>query len=183
MRTFEETIYSGPAGPPGGYETPSDPGRRPGDRDARRASLLLLPGIPLALIAGAFWAFLMNTSTFGDHERLLIEGWKGVVLNLPAYLLVVAVGFASLACAARARRLCAGRNLGGLVASAAGLLFVLGAVTRSAANVVMTTSATTATWLLFVADVAVVALVARIAHRWAARHDAAQPGSGQTVAD
>lgn len=112
-----------------------------------------------AVILSGIWSLLVNTASMGGDESELVQGWSGVLRNLPAYTLVVVVASLSVWFAARAHHhgLAGGRSI--LIASCLVLLFGLSSVTRDAAEVVMTTRAATVTWIAFAVDAVVVAAI------------------------
>ena len=134
------------------------------DREIRLA-WQLFGGTFVALILNGMWSLFVGTSSFGGDEKDLVQGWEGVLRNLPAYLLLVAVASLSVWFATQGGVHGSNRAHSALIASSLVLLFALSSVTRDAAEVVMTTRAATMAWVTFGADVVLVALVFFAARR------------------
>ena len=151
---------------------PAGYGRRPmprGDREARTAKLLI-PATFVAMILSGIWTLLVGTASMGGDDADIVNGWPGVARNIPAYLVVVGIGVASIVFAALAIRDRARNGTRILVVAAVVFALVLSQITRDAAELVMDTRAATVSWLLFLVDAVVIALGAAIAHRWATQH-------------
>lgn len=143
------------------------------DRELKFAWMFFL-GTFVALILNGVWSLLVGTASPGGDEDDLIQGWEGVLRNSPAYLLLVVVASLSVWFAARAGVHDSKRWHPALIASSLVLLFALSAVTRDAAEVVMTTRAATTAWLLFGVDLIVVVVVYVAARRRIGRRASGQ---------
>ena len=111
------------AEPPLDFSVGSSPSRATGsERLGRIATLLVLPGLILALIASAAWQLSMGVASMGGDEADLTRGWKGFWLSLPGYALGVGVTTAAFAFAWRARRAGAANWRSALVVSTLGRL-------------------------------------------------------------
>lgn len=120
----------------------------------------------ITFILSGIWSIVVGTASPGANEGDLIQGWEGVLRNLPGYLLVVAVASLSVWFATQAGTDRSPRARLALIASSLVLLFALASVTRDIAEVVMTTRAATASWTLFVIDAVLVVCVYLVAsHR------------------
>ncbi len=128
------------------------------DRDVRLA-MLFFAGTFVALVLNGIWSLFVGTASFGGDEEDLVQGWDGVIRNLPAYLLLVGVASLSVWFAVRAGIHGAPRAKAALITTSLVLLFALSSVTRDSAEVVMTTRAATVAWLMFAVDVFLVGLV------------------------
>lgn len=126
------------------------------DTRARRAMLLAIIGIPVAMVVSGIAQVVFGVASPGGDESDLVRGWAGVARSVPGYALMIGVAVAAVTLAARSRH--AGATTGGtaLVVTCIGLLFAFGATTRDIAEVVMTTRSATVSWLLFLADLAIV---------------------------
>jgi len=127
-------------------------------RDITRA-WLFVGGTFVALILNGLWTIFVGTASPGGDESELVQGWTGVLRNLPAYLLLVSVASVSVWYATRAGSRGSHRGKLALIVTSLVLLFALNSVTRDAAEVVMTTRAATVAWAMFGVDLVVVALV------------------------
>lgn len=134
------------------------------DREVRRA-WIFFGGTFVALILNGIWSMIVGTASPGADESDLVQGWAGVLRNLPAYLLLVTVASLSVWFAVRAGVHRSPRARPVLVASLLVLLFAMSSVTRDAAEVVMTTRAATVAWMTFGVDAIVVGLVFMAARR------------------
>jgi hypothetical protein len=128
------------------------------DRNIRFA-WICFGGTFVALILNGIWSLVVGTASPGADEKDLIRGWEGVLRNLPAYLLLVAVAALGVWFATQAGVRGSRRAKSVLIADSLVLLFALSSVTRDAAEVVMTTRAATVTWMLFGVDAVVVGIV------------------------
>jgi hypothetical protein len=133
-----------------------EPSRRPGDRSGNLALLLLL-GVPIALVVLVLWQFVMQTSAeFSDVERT--RGLSAVLHELPATLLLLVPVVAGLVLGVRSARLGSRRGvvaiwLYSLVLSFVGLMAFSGE------------SVTTVEWILFAAGAIAVLLLSLRAAR------------------
>lgn len=128
------------------------------DRDVRLA-MLFFAGTFVALVLNGIWSLFVGTASFGGDEEDLVQGWDGVIRNLPAYLLLVGVASLSVWFAVRAGIHGAPRAKAALITTSLVLLFALSSVTRDSAEVVMTTRAATVAWLMFAIDAVLVGLI------------------------
>lgn len=128
------------------------------DREVRLA-WLFFGGTFVALILNGIWSMVVGTASPGADESDLVQGWEGVLRNSPAYLFLVVVASLSVWFAFQAGVHGSQRSKSALIASSLVLLFALSAVTRDAAEVVMTTRAATMAWATFGIDAVVVGLV------------------------
>ena len=128
------------------------------DRDVRRAWGFFC-GTFVALVASGIWSMLVGTSSPGADEADLVQGWEGVLRNLPGYALLIGVAGAGVWFAVKAGSHGSERSRPALVATCLALLLALASVTRDTAEVVMTTRAATVTWVLFAVDAVVVGFV------------------------
>ena len=134
------------------------------DREVRRA-WLFFAGTFVALVLNGIWSMIVGTASPGADESDLVQGWAGVMRNLPAYLLLLTVASLSVWFATQAGVYGSPRARPVLVASLLVLLFAMSSVTRDAAEVVMTTRAATVAWMTFGVDAIVVGLVFLAARR------------------
>lgn len=134
------------------------------DREVRRA-WIFFGGTFVALILNGIWSMIVGTASPGADESDLVQGWAGVLRNLPAYLLLVTVASLSVWFATQAGIHRSPRARPVRVASLLVLLFAMSSVTRDAAEVVMTTRAATVAWATFAVDAVVVGLVFMAARR------------------
>lgn len=132
------------------------PARADGDV---RLAWMFFGGTFVALILNGIWSLVVGTASMGGDDDDLVQGWEGVLRNLPAYLLLVVVASLGVWFATRAgiRRSRGARSA--LTATSLVLLFALSSVTRDASEVVMTTRAATMAWVTFAVDAAVVGAV------------------------
>jgi hypothetical protein len=130
-----------------------------------RLAWLFFAGTFVALLLNGAWSLFVGTASFGGDEDELVQGWEGVLRNLPAYLLLVAVASLSVWFATRAGIHGSSRAKFSLIASSLVLLFALNSVTRDCAEVVMTTRAATVAWIMFGIDAVVVGIVYVLVHR------------------
>lgn len=147
----------------------SESGGNRSDREVLRA-WLCIGGTFVALILNGIWSLFAGTASFGADESDLVQGWEGVLRNLPGYLLLIAVPSLGVRFATRAGIRGADRAKSALAAASLALLFALSAVTRDSAEVVMTTRAATVSWLTFGIDAVIVGLVFVTTRRRFARH-------------
>lgn len=127
--------------------------RGPGDRFGNWA-LLMLIGIPIALIVLIIWQNVVKTSPMlNDPER--IRGWSVVLRELPATLLLLVPVVTGLTLGVRAARLGATSGVAAIWLHSVALLFVLLIVLGGSAESVMTTRSATVKWLLFPVEVGV----------------------------
>lgn len=118
-----------------------------------------------ALVLNGMWSLLVGTASPGADENDLVQGWEGVLRNLPAYLLLVAVASLSVWFAIRGTMHGSERAQYALPASFLMMLFALTSVTRDAAEVVMTTRAATMAWVMFGVDALVVVFIFVVARQ------------------
>lgn len=135
-----------------------------GDRELRFAWLFVV-GTFVALILNVIWSLIVGTASPGADESDLVQGWEGVLRNLPAYVLLITVASLAVWFATQAGVRGSKRNRGASIISSLVLLFALSSVTRDAAEVVMTTRAATVSWIAFGADAVIVAGVHLVARR------------------
>jgi fumarate reductase subunit D len=128
------------------------------DREVRLA-WVFFGGTFVALILNGIWSMVVGTASPGGDESDLVQGWEGVLRNLPAYLLLVVVASLSVWFATQGGVHGSQRSKSALIASSLVLLFALSSVTRDAAEVVMTTRAATMAWATFGIDAVLVGLV------------------------
>lgn len=140
-----------------------------GDRDARASLLTILIGVPLSLIAASFWALAVNTASMGGPESDLVQGSAGVLRNIPATILLLAVPITGFAFAARAARQSARNANLAVWACTIGLLLVLVVIAGSTVDSMMTRRDATVKWMLFPLEIAIAAAAQLIA-RFFARH-------------
>jgi len=133
-------------------------GRSRGER-SRRLAWWFAGGTLLAVVLSGIWSLIVGTASPGADEKDLVQGWSGVLRNVPGYAVVVLVGGISVLFATRARRLRADGAHAALVASCVALFLGLASITRDAAEVQMTTRAATMTWLLAAASLVIAAVV------------------------
>jgi hypothetical protein len=130
-----------------------------------RLAWIFFAGTFVALILNGIWSMIVGTASPGADEDDLIQGWEGVLRNLPAYLLLVAVASLSVWFATQAGVHGSRRSRSAFIASSLVLLFALSSVTRDCAEVVMTTRAATMAWVTFGIDAVLVCLVMLAARR------------------
>ena len=135
-----------------------------GDRELRFAWLFVV-GTFVALILNVIWSLIVGTASPGADESDLVQGWEGVLRNLPAYVLLITVASLAVWFATQAGVRGSKRNRGASIITSLVLLFALSSVTRDAAEVVMTTRAATVSWIAFGADAVIVAGVHLVARR------------------
>ena len=134
------------------------------DREIRRA-WQFFAGTFVVLVLNGIWSMIVGTASPGADEDDLVQGWEGVLRNLPAYLLLVAVASLSVWFATQGGVHGSQRAKSALIAASLVLLFALSSVTRDCAEVVMTTRAAPAAWLMFGIDAVLVGLVYVLARR------------------
>lgn len=130
-----------------------------------RLAWIFFGGTFVALILNGVWSIVVGTASPGADESELVQGWEGVLRNLPAYLLLVIVAFLSVWFATQGGVHGSQRARPALIASLIVLLLALSAVTRDAAEVVMTTRAATMAWVMFGFDVLLVGLIFLVARK------------------
>lgn len=128
------------------------------DQETRYA-WMLFAGTIIAVVLSGIWSMIVGTASPGADEKDLIQGWEGVMRNLPGYLLPVLVGALGVWFATKAGIDGSPRARSALVATSLGLLFAMSSVTRDSAEVVMTTRAATVAWLTFGVDAVLVGIV------------------------
>lgn len=138
------------------------------EQDATRA-WRFFAGTFVALIISAIWSMVVGTSSPGADEKDLVQGWEGVLRNLPGYLLLVVVASLGVWFATKAGIHGSPRAKNALIATSLVLLFALSSVTRDSAAVVMTTRDATVAWLAFGIDAVIVGLVYFAARRQVTR--------------
>jgi hypothetical protein len=134
------------------------------DREIRLA-WLFFAGTFVALVLSGIWSMIVGTASPGADESDLVQGWEGVLRNLPGYLLLVVVASLSVWFATQGGVHGSRQARSVLIASSLVLLFALSSVTRDCAEVVMTTRAATMAWAMFGVDAIVVGLVFLVARR------------------
>jgi len=134
------------------------------DHEARSAWMCFAGTIVAVLLSG-MWSLMVGTASPGADEKDLIQGWEGVIRNLPGYSFPILVGSLGVWFATRAGIHGSPRARSALVATSFVLLFALSSVTRDAAEVVMTTRAATVAWLTFGIDTIIVGAVFLVAQR------------------
>jgi hypothetical protein len=134
------------------------------DREIRRAWQFFV-GTFVALVLNGIWSMIVGTASPGADESDLVQGWEGVLRNLPAYLLLVAIASLSVWFATQGGVHGSRRAKFVLIASSLVLLLALSSVTRDCAEVVMTTRTATVAWVMFGVDAIVVGLVFIAARR------------------
>ena len=125
------------------------------DREIRLA-WQFFAGTFVALALNGIWSLLVGTSSFGGDEDDLVQGWEGVLRNLPAYVLLLVIASLSVWFATQGGVHGSQRARSAFLASLLILLFAMSSVTRDAAEVVMTTRAATTAWVIFGVDVVLV---------------------------
>jgi tellurite resistance protein TehA-like permease len=156
--------------PPPGVPTELGPDQvAHAERLGRIAKLLIVPGLLIAMVAGAAWQISIGVASMGGDEADLTRGWKGFWLSVPNYALGAGIAIAAFVLALRALRAGATNWRSALALSTLGLLFALGSSTRDSAEIVMSTRAATVSWLLFGIDLVVVAIALFLGLRWAQR--------------
>lgn len=126
---------------------------------------MLFAGTMVAVVLSGIWSMIVGTASPGADERDLIQGWEGVIRNLPGYLLPVIAGALGVWFATKAGIHGSPRSRSTLIATSLVLLFAMSSVTRDAAEVVMTTRAATVAWLTFGVDAVIVGTVFLIARQ------------------
>ena len=124
-----------------------------------RYAWMLFAGTIIAVVLSGIWSLIVGTASPGADEKDLVQGWEGVMRNLPGYLLPVLLGALGVWFATKAGIHGSPRAKSALVATSLGLLFAMSSVTRDSAEVVMTTRAATVAWLTFGADAVLVGIV------------------------
>jgi len=152
-RSSGTTPHPTDVAPPGSGGTGGarlEPSRRPGDRSGRLALLLLL-GVPVALVVLVLWQFIMQTSAeFNETER--ITGLSAVLRELPATLLLLVPVVAGLVRGVRSARLGSRRGVVAIWLYAS-VLFFVGLMVFSGERV------TAVEWVLFAAGAIAVLLL------------------------
>ena len=134
------------------------------DREIRLA-WLFIAGTFAALVLSGIWSMIVGTASPGAEESDLVQGWEGVLRNLPGYLLLIIVASVSVWFAIQGGVHGSRRAGTALLASSLALLLALTSVTRDCAEVVMTTRAATMSWALFGVDVLLVGAVFLVARQ------------------
>lgn len=132
-------------------------------------SWMLFAGTILSVVLSGIWSLMVGTASPGADEKDLIQGWEGVMRNVPGYLLPILVGSLGVWCAFRAGILGSPRAKTALVATSLVLLFAMSSVTRDSAEVVMTTRAATVSWITFGVDALIVGVIFVAARRQISR--------------
>jgi len=122
-------------------------------------------GTFVALVASGIWSMLVGTSSPGADEADLVQGWEGVLRNLPGYAVLIGVAAAGVLFAVKAGIHGSERSRPALIATCLVLLLALTSVTRDSAEVVMTTRAATVSWVAFLCDALVVGVIALVVTR------------------
>ena len=120
---------------------------------------MFFAGTIVAVVLSGIWSMIVGTASPGADEKDLVQGWEGVMRNLPGYLLPVLVGALSVWFATKAGIHGSPRARSALVATSLVLLFAMSSVTRDSAEVVMTTRAATVAWLTFGVDAVIVGVI------------------------
>ena len=128
------------------------------DQETRYAWILFASTIAAVVLSG-IWSLIVGTASPGADEKDLIQGWEGVMRNLPGYLFPVLLGALGVWFATKAGTHGLPRAKSALVATSLGLLFAMSSVTRDSAEVVMTTRAANGAWLTFGVDAVLVGIV------------------------
>jgi hypothetical protein len=126
---------------------------------------LFVVGSFVALILNGIWSLIVGTASPGADESDLVQGWEGVLRNLPAYVLLITVASLGVWFATQAGVRGSTRSRGASITTSLVLLFALASVTRDAAEVVMTTRAATVSWITFGVDAVIVAIIYLVARR------------------
>lgn len=134
------------------------------DREVRLAWTFFI-GTIAAVVFSGIWSMIVGTASPGADEKDLVQGWEGVLRNVPGYLLAVLVASLGVWFATRAGADGSDRSRSALVATSLMLLFALSSVTRDAAEVVMTTRAATVSWITFGVDAFITGVVFLSAQR------------------
>jgi hypothetical protein len=108
---------------------------------------------------------IVGTASPGADESDLVQGWEGVLRNLPAYVLLITVASLGVWFATQAGVRGSTRSRGASITTSLVLLFALASVTRDVAEVVMTTRAATVSWITFGVDAVIVAIIYLVARR------------------
>ena len=124
-----------------------------------RLAWLFFAGTFVALLLNGAWSLFVGTASFGGDEDELVQGWEGVMRNIPAYALLVGVASLSVWFATQGGVHGSQRAKSALIAASLVLLFALSSVTRDCAEVVMTTRAATVAWIMFGIDAVLVSLI------------------------
>lgn len=130
-----------------------------------RCAWMLFAGTIVAVVLSGIWSLIVGTASPGADESDLIQGWEGVLRNVPGYLLPILLGSLGVWFATKAGVHGSPRAKSALVATSLVLLFAMSSVTRDAAEVVMTTRAATVAWLTFGVDAIIVGAVYFAARR------------------
>ena len=125
------------------------------DQEVRYA-WMLFAGTIAGVVMSGIWSMVVGTASPGADEADLIQGWEGVLRNLPGYVLPVLLGSLGVWFASRAGVHGSPRARSALVATSLVLLFAMSSVTRDAAEVVMSTRAATVAWFTFAVDAVLV---------------------------
>ena len=126
---------------------------------------MLFAGTIVSVALSGVWSLIVGTASPGADEEDLVQGWEGVMRNVPGYLLPVLIGSLGVWFATRAGIHGSPRARPALVATSLVLLFAMSSVTRDSAEVVMTTRAATVSWLTFGVDAVIVGVIFLAAHR------------------
>lgn len=134
------------------------------DKEVRTA-WMLFAGTIVSVVLSGIWSMIVGTASPGADEKDLVQGWEGVMRNLPGYLLPVLAGSLGVWFSMRAGVHGSPRARSALIATSLVLLFAMSSVTRDAAEVVMTTRAATVSWMTFGVDAIIVGAVFLAAQR------------------
>lgn len=134
------------------------------DREVKFA-WMFFGGTFVALILSGIWSMFVGTASPGADEKDLVQGWEGVLRNLPGYLLLILVASLGVWFATQGGAHGSHRAQAALIATSLGLLLALSSVTRDSAEVVMTTRAATVSWLTFAIDAVVVGIIFLVARQ------------------
>ena len=134
------------------------------DKEVTRA-WMFFAGTIVAVFLSGIWSLIMGTASPGADEKDLVQGWEGVMRNLPGYLLPVLVGSLGVWFATKAGVHGSPRARLALIATSLVLLFAMSSVTRDSAEVVMTTRAATVAWITFLVDSIIVGVIFLVAQR------------------
>ena len=130
-----------------------------------RFAWMFFAGTIVAVVLSGIWSLIVGTASPGADEKDLVQGWEGVMRNLPGYLLPVLVGSLGVWFATKAGVHGSRRARLALIATSFVLLFAMSSVTRDSAEVVMTTRAATVAWIMFFVDSIIVGAIFLVAQQ------------------
>ena len=140
-------------------------GRRRGEQARRSALLALVPGLPWAFAAAAAWALAVGTWSPGGLVRA--QGWRAVVYDVPAILLVLGMAVTSTALAGRALRSGARGARPALWAAAVGLALALAVLGTRTLDTVATGHSAALGLAVRIGALVVGVTVVGLVNRWA----------------